>query len=116
MYIYICSKYLASLRKKTQRLKQLEYCTICTEKKAKLLKFLRIKSRKMGNVLAASVPPPPSPPPPTSGLLPNLEKSDSTEILQSSSNFSDGLKNPGTIEDLHKKCKGICISIRLVVT
>lgn len=67
----------------------------------------------MGNVLAASVPPPPSPPPPTSGLLPNLEKSDSTEILQSSSNFSDGLKNPGTIEDLHKKCKGICISIRL---
>ena len=67
----------------------------------------------MGNVLAASVPPPPSPPPPTSGLLPNLEKSDSTEILQSSSNFSDGLKNPGTIEDLHKKCKGICTSIRL---
>lgn len=60
----------------------------------------------MGNVLAASVPPPPSPPPPTSGLLPNLEKPDSSESLQSSNKFSDGLKNPGTIEDLHKKCKG----------
>lgn len=63
----------------------------------------------MGNVLAASVPPPPSPPPPTSGLLPNLEKPDSSETLNSS-RLSDGLKNPGTIEDLHKKCKGICIS------
>lgn len=60
----------------------------------------------MGNVLAASVPPPPSPPPPTSDLLPNLEKPDSSESLQSSNKFSDGLKNPGTIEDLHKKCKG----------
>lgn len=60
----------------------------------------------MGNVLAASVPPPPSPPPPTSGLLPNLEKPDSSETLQSSNKFPDGLKNPGTIEDLHKKCKG----------
>ena len=90
------------------------YCVICTEGKQKLLKFLRIKSIKMGNVLAASVPPPPSPPPPTSGLLPNLEKPDSSETLNSSSRLSDGLKNPGTIEDLHKKCKGICISRNII--
>lgn len=67
----------------------------------------------MGNVLAASVPPPPSPPPPpTSGLLPNLGKPDSSEELQSSVRLSDSLKNPGTIEELHKKCKGIRPQIR----
>ncbi|XP_026667240.1 mitochondrial import receptor subunit TOM40 homolog 1-like isoform X1 [Ceratina calcarata] len=60
----------------------------------------------MGNVLAASVPPPPSPPPPTTGLMPNLEKPDSPEGLHSTSH-SDGLQNPGTIEDLHKKCKDV---------
>ncbi|CAK9817491.1 Mitochondrial import receptor subunit TOM40 homolog 1 [Anthophora plagiata] len=61
----------------------------------------------MGNVLAASVPPPPSPPPPISGLLPNLEKPDSSVESQTPSGTSDTLENPGTIEDLNKKCKGV---------
>ncbi|XP_034186142.1 mitochondrial import receptor subunit TOM40 homolog 1 [Osmia lignaria lignaria] len=61
----------------------------------------------MGNVLAASVPPPPSPPPPTSGLLPNLEKPDLSTGLHPSTKSSDSLSNPGTIEDLHKKCKDV---------
>ncbi|CAL7942815.1 unnamed protein product [Xylocopa violacea] len=65
----------------------------------------------MGNVLAATVPPTPSPPPPpTSGLLPNLEKSDPSnpsDGLHASSIYSDKLTNPGTIEDLHKKCKDV---------
>ncbi|XP_076752938.1 mitochondrial import receptor subunit TOM40 homolog 1 [Xylocopa sonorina] len=67
----------------------------------------------MGNVLAATVvspapsPSPSPPPPPTTGLLPNLEKSDTSDGLHSSSRYFDNLKNPGTIEDLHKKCKDV---------
>lgn len=61
----------------------------------------------MGNVLAASAPPPPPPPPPASGLLPNLGKQDSAAGLYPTTEVGDQLENPGTIEDLHKKCKGI---------
>lgn len=70
----------------------------------------------MGNVLAASVPPPPSPPPPTSGLMPNLEKPESSPVLHTSNGIFDTLENPGTIEDLHKKCKGTLTRVRLVIT
>lgn len=65
----------------------------------------------MGNVLAASQPPPPPPlqstPPP---LPPNLTK-DSTDkgsSLQTESIFNVAdRENPGTIEDLHKRCKDV---------
>ncbi|XP_012274552.1 mitochondrial import receptor subunit TOM40 homolog 1 [Orussus abietinus] len=59
----------------------------------------------MGNVLAASAPPPP--PPPTSGLPPNLGKPDPTTVSFGSPHTSEHLPNPGTIEDLHKKCKDV---------
>lgn len=61
----------------------------------------------MGNVLAASQPPPPLPPSPA-GLVPNLPK-DSTDPLQTeSTNFNvKDRENPGTIEDLHKRCKDV---------
>ena len=43
----------------------------------------------MGNVMASG--PPPPPPPPT--LIVNID--------------DKPLENPGTVEDLHKRCKGI---------
>ena len=80
----------------------------------------------MGNVLAASALPPPPPPAPTlapaptpapgpgpapvpaPGFLPNLGKQDSPAGLYASSEVvTDRLENPGTIEDLHKKCKDV---------
>lgn len=57
----------------------------------------------MGNVLAASaLPPPPLPPtaPATDSTLFPLNKSGTNEDLSSS-------LNPGTIEELHKKCKDV---------
>jgi hypothetical protein len=77
----------------------------------------------MGNVMAASqahsglsspasMPPPP---PPTFGFPPNFVKTeDSGSKTSTGSSVSDqqqsqknGLENPGTMEDLHKMCKGI---------
>ena len=54
----------------------------------------------MGNVLAASAPPPPPPtftPPPPTATEQKPESDESNDL------------NPGTMEDLHKKCKG-CIT------
>lgn len=57
----------------------------------------------MGNVHAASAPPPPLPPPSLTPELPSsLAKIDSV-----SSNESQKLQNPGTIEDLNKKCRDV---------
>ncbi|XP_076638164.1 mitochondrial import receptor subunit TOM40 homolog 1 [Colletes latitarsis] len=61
----------------------------------------------MGNVLAAIGPPPPPPPPPAPGLVPNLGKQDTSTGLITPTETSDRLENPGTIEDLHKKCKDV---------
>ncbi|XP_015587200.1 mitochondrial import receptor subunit TOM40 homolog 1 [Cephus cinctus] len=65
----------------------------------------------MGNVLAASAPlappPPPSPLPPSPGFSPSLSKPDEETGLGSPVEASDRLENPGTIEDLHKKCKDV---------
>ncbi|EZA58298.1 hypothetical protein DMN91_005998 [Ooceraea biroi] len=62
----------------------------------------------MGNVIAASAPPPPPPPPPGPGLMPNLGKQDpSTAVFAPPSETPGQIENPGTIEDLHKKCKDI---------
>lgn len=65
----------------------------------------------MGNVLAASALPPLSFPPP--GQNP-MSDSGSNEPSPAVLNDSDKeVENPGTIEDLHKKCKGIlrkCLS------
>ncbi|EFN79140.1 Mitochondrial import receptor subunit TOM40-like protein [Harpegnathos saltator] len=56
----------------------------------------------MGNVLAASVlPPMPYLPPPGQDATPSLEKQDQSQEK------STDVDNPGTIEDLHKKCKDI---------
>lgn len=63
----------------------------------------------MGNVLAASQPPPPLPPSPA-GLAPNLPKDSLDPTLHTESNASLNVKdreNPGTIEDLHKRCKDV---------
>lgn len=60
----------------------------------------------MGNVLAASAPPPPPPPPPGPGLMPNLGKPDPSTDVYAPTEASSQVENPGTIEDLHKKCKG----------
>ena len=56
----------------------------------------------MGNVHAASAPPPPPP----SSLSPELPPSLAKKDLPTSLDGSERLENPGTIEDLHKKCKG----------
>lgn len=66
----------------------------------------------MGNVQAASAPPPPTMPPPPPGMppppTPESEKSENASfqppvpLLQ---DISSG-RNPGTMEDLHKQCKG----------
>jgi len=61
----------------------------------------------MGNVIAASTAPPPPPPPPSPGLMPNLGKQDSSAGVFASNETPSQIENPGTIEDLHKKCKGI---------
>ena len=61
----------------------------------------------MGNVQAASAPPPPSMPPPPPPA-PTPEKSENTSFQPPTPvtpEFSSG-KNPGTMEDLHKQCKG----------
>ena len=55
----------------------------------------------MGIVHASAAPPPP-PPSLSSELPPSLVKKD----FPKASNGVDRLENPGTIEDLHKKCKG----------
>lgn len=65
----------------------------------------------MGNVLAASQPPPPLPPSPA-GLVPNPAKesssSENAAAAQTESFFNvSDRENPGTIEDLHKKCKDV---------
>lgn len=65
----------------------------------------------MGNVLAASAPPPPPPPPPGPGLMPNLEEPGPLTDGYASTEMSSQIENPGTIEDLHKKCKGISSKI-----
>lgn len=56
----------------------------------------------MGNVHAASAPPPPLPP---TSLTPELPTS-LAKIDSVSSKESFKLQNPGTIEDLNKKCRG----------
>lgn len=56
--------------------------------------------------MAASAPPPPPPPPPGPGLMPNLGKSDPSTDIYAPAEASSQMENPGTIEDLHKKCKG----------
>lgn len=60
----------------------------------------------MGNALAASAPPPPPPPPPGPGLMPNLGKPDPSTDVYAPTEAPSQVENPGTIEDLHKKCKG----------
>lgn len=59
----------------------------------------------MGNVSATSASPPP-PPPTSAPALPQLEKTDLTTGVTNDST-TEHLENPGTIEDLHKRCKGI---------
>ncbi|KAG7199538.1 hypothetical protein KM043_014149 [Ampulex compressa] len=67
----------------------------------------------MGNVSAAGLPPPPPPstlsptPPPSPGLLPNLGKQDLQADAFPQAETPGLLENPGTIEDLHKKCKDV---------
>ncbi|XP_078040102.1 mitochondrial import receptor subunit TOM40 homolog 1 [Augochlora pura] len=63
----------------------------------------------MGNVLAAAAPPPPPPPPPPPGsiVLPNVGKQDSSTGLYPSTEVLRTMENPGTVEDLHKKCKDV---------
>ncbi|GLG95373.1 hypothetical protein R5R35_013733 [Gryllus longicercus] len=78
----------------------------------------------MGNVMAASnvnIPPPPNiaapPPPPLTVNFPSASKSegsggksqasDSTALAQDARSSKDNLENPGTMEDLHKKCKDV---------
>lgn len=57
--------------------------------------------------MAASAPPPP-PPPPTSPILgPSLGKQDSSVDMYTATETPIQIENPGTVEDLHKKCKGI---------
>lgn len=72
--------------------------------------MLAIKFGEMGNVLAATALPPSPPPPlsPSPTLWPNVEKQDSSVGMYTNSEASDYPENPGTIEDLHKKCKGMC--------
>lgn len=69
----------------------------------------------MGNVLAASQPPPLQPTPPLAPPSPSLAK-DSTDKGSSSPSSSSQIEsffnvadreNPGTIEDLHKRCKDV---------
>lgn len=63
----------------------------------------------MGNVFASSLVQPPMPgavPPPNIPEQPGAPK-----------DFTNSDKNPGTIEDLHKKCKGeyfMCIYVPLI--
>lgn len=57
--------------------------------------------------MAASAPPPPPPPSPGPGLLPNLGKPDPSTDVYAPTEAPSQIENPGTIEDLHKKCKGI---------
>lgn len=64
----------------------------------------------MGNAIAASAPlppPPPYSPPPGSGLMPNLGKQDASADAYPIVETPAHVENPGTIEDLHKKCKDI---------
>ena len=52
----------------------------------------------MGNVHAAS--PGTAPPPPSAGAEPTVTPAETTEEKTE-------IKNPGTMEDIHKKCKGL---------
>ncbi|KAK2575173.1 hypothetical protein KPH14_002575 [Odynerus spinipes] len=61
----------------------------------------------MGNVSATSAPPPPPPPPSAPVLLPQLGKTDPSTGDTTIAPTSERLENPGTIEDLHKKCKDV---------
>lgn len=65
----------------------------------------------VGNVLAASQPPAPLPPT-SAGLAPSLsppkDALDKTPVSQTETIFNvDDRENPGTIEDLHKRCKDV---------
>lgn len=78
-----------------------------TVKHAEPYRRTELKSVIMGNVIAASAPPPPPPPPPSHGLMPNLGgKQDPSASMYAPAEVSTQVENPGTIEDLHKKCKG----------
>ncbi|KAJ9591951.1 hypothetical protein L9F63_001553 [Diploptera punctata] len=68
----------------------------------------------MGNAMAASLPsgvsssPPgsmPPPPPPTVGIPPGYVKPEAPEPKSQES--QNGLENPGSVEELHKKCKDV---------
>ncbi|KAI4494590.1 PREDICTED: mitochondrial import receptor subunit TOM40 homolog 1 [Polistes canadensis] len=61
----------------------------------------------MGNVSASSAPPPPPPPTSVPTVPLQFEKTDPTTGVAPSTPISDRLENPGTIEDLHKKCKDV---------
>lgn len=61
----------------------------------------------MGNVSATSAPPPPPPPPSAPVLFPQLGKTESSTGATAVAETPDILENPGTIEDLHKKCKDV---------
>lgn len=61
----------------------------------------------MGNVLATtalSSPPPIIPPPPPSSTSTGLTSKETSENAENDS-------NPGTMEDLHRKCKGLLLKM-----
>lgn len=58
----------------------------------------------MGSVLAASAPPPPLPSP---DFSPSPAKQDASPVSTAWKESPGSLQNPGTIEDLHKKCKDV---------
>lgn len=72
----------------------------------------------MGNAMAASAPLPPPPsynPPSGPGLMPNLGKQDPSTDVYAPAETPTQIENPGTIEDLHKKCKGTSFRARVMV-
>lgn len=75
----------------------------------------------MGNVQAASAPPPPVMPPPPPGMppppSPGPEKTENASFQPQIPPSSDpsGARNPGTMEDLHKQCKGLFLIVALTV-
>ena len=66
--------------------------------------------------MAASAPPPPPPTSQGPGLLPNLGKPDPSTDIYAPTEVPSQIENPGTIEDLHKKCKGILSKDSCVTT
>lgn len=59
----------------------------------------------MGNVMAASAPPPPPPPSSLPSLTPPSIPPEQ-QLGQYTPEPKTQLDNPGTVEDLHKLCKG----------